>query len=164
MSSIELQRILHQKWEELGFTLSAEARITNRTFRLIQRLFSQIQRIMDRKHLARITEEVVQAAREYKTQAYIRKAIRQAEYAQVGSGIWSAVLPTLGLRTTGESREDAEQNLLIMITAYVLGAAPESLMLTARESLVVAEAIVHPPAANAYLLRAAQEYREFMGL
>ncbi len=153
---------------------------------------------------------------EYKTQAYIRKAIRQAEYAQVGSGIWSAVLPTLGLRTTGESREDAEQNLLIMITAYVLGApqfgwplpsiddvdfgidgrpgyrpddvyepeadeevvtsstnveketvlgaAPESLMLTARESLVVAEAIVHPPAANAYLLRAAQEYREFMGL
>lgn len=75
LSSIELQRILQQKWEELGLALSpddledaeavaAVARITNGNFRLIQRLFSQIQRIMEINQVSRITEEVVQAARE----------------------------------------------------------------------------------------------------
>jgi hypothetical protein len=152
---------------------------------------------------------------EYKTHAYIRKAIRQAEYVQADSGIWSAVSPALGLRATGENRDDAEQNLLIMITAYVLGAPqfgwplpamddidfgadagpgyvrddvhdPDAswrsststhgvdaeivpatqgaLTLTARESLTVAKAIVHPPDPNGYMLQAAYRYREFMGL
>jgi DNA transposition AAA+ family ATPase len=40
------------------------ARITNGNFRLIQRLFSQIQRIMEINQLSRVTEEVVEAARE----------------------------------------------------------------------------------------------------
>jgi DNA transposition AAA+ family ATPase len=75
LSSVELQRILQQKWQELGLTFApddledaqaqaAVARITNGNFRLIQRLFSQIQRIMEINHLTQITEEVVQAARE----------------------------------------------------------------------------------------------------
>jgi DNA transposition AAA+ family ATPase len=75
LSSMELQFILQHKWRELGLTLSPEdfddvevmaciARITNGNFRLIQRLFSQIQRIMQINHLTRVTEEVVEAARE----------------------------------------------------------------------------------------------------
>ncbi len=70
-----MQFILQQKWQDLNLTLSpgnlddaeamaAIARITNGNFRLIQRLFAQIQRIMEINALSRITEEEVQAARE----------------------------------------------------------------------------------------------------
>ena len=63
------------EWRELGLTLSPDdyedvavmtaiARITNGNFRVVQRLFSQIERIMAINQLGRITEEVVQATRE----------------------------------------------------------------------------------------------------
>jgi DNA transposition AAA+ family ATPase len=75
LSNVELQFILQQKWQEFNLTLSPEnledaeamaaiARITNGNFRLIQRLFAQIQRIMEINSLSRITDEVVRAARE----------------------------------------------------------------------------------------------------
>jgi DNA transposition AAA+ family ATPase len=75
LSNVELQFIVEHKWRELGLTLSPDdfddvevmasiARITHGNFRLLQRLFSQIQRILEINHLTRVTEEVVQAARE----------------------------------------------------------------------------------------------------
>jgi hypothetical protein len=61
---------LQCQWRELGLTLSPDeiedvavltaiGRITNGNFRLVQCLFSQIQRIMAINQLSRITEEVV---------------------------------------------------------------------------------------------------------
>ena len=44
--------------------MASIARITNGNFRLLQRLFSQVQRILEINQLTRVTEEVVQAARE----------------------------------------------------------------------------------------------------
>ncbi len=75
LSAIELEFVLRHKWRELGLTLSLDdfegvevmasvARITNGNVRLLQRLFSQIQRIMEINALTQITDEVVQAARE----------------------------------------------------------------------------------------------------
>jgi DNA transposition AAA+ family ATPase len=75
LSSVELEFVLQHKWHELGLTISPNdfegvevmasiARITNGNFRLVQRLFSQIQRIMEINALTQITEEAVQAARE----------------------------------------------------------------------------------------------------
>jgi DNA transposition AAA+ family ATPase len=75
LSSVELQFILAHKWQQLGLTLSPDdfddvevmasiARITNGNFRLVQRLFSQMERIMQINELSRITEGVVQAAQE----------------------------------------------------------------------------------------------------
>jgi DNA transposition AAA+ family ATPase len=75
LSSVELQFILQQKWQELDLTLSPEdlddaeamasiARMTNGNFRLVQRLFSQIQRIMEINGLNKLSDDVVQAARE----------------------------------------------------------------------------------------------------
>ncbi len=59
---------------------------------------------------------------QYKTQVYIRKAIRQAEFMQSASGRWNASLPAFGLEITGDDRNEAEQNLLMRLTAYVLAA------------------------------------------
>jgi len=75
LSAIELEFVLRHKWRELGLTLSLDdfegvevmasvARITNGNFRLLQRLFSQIERIMEINTLTQVTGEVVQAARE----------------------------------------------------------------------------------------------------
>jgi len=75
LSAIELEFVLRHKWRELGLTLSLDdfegvevmasvARITNGNFRLLQRLFSQIQRIMEINALTQITDDVVQTARE----------------------------------------------------------------------------------------------------
>jgi DNA transposition AAA+ family ATPase len=44
--------------------MAAIARITHGNFRLVQRLFSQMQRIMEINGLTEVTEDVVQAARE----------------------------------------------------------------------------------------------------
>jgi DNA transposition AAA+ family ATPase len=75
LSSEELKFILEQKWGQLGLSFNpndftdAEAiasiiRITNGNFRLLQRLFAQIERILQINEIHTITKEVVEAARE----------------------------------------------------------------------------------------------------
>ena len=75
LSSAELLFVLRHHWSKLGLTLSADdftdaeaiaavARITSGNFRLVQRLFAQIQRIMEINNLSTITREVVETARE----------------------------------------------------------------------------------------------------
>ncbi|MGH2533706.1 MAG: AAA family ATPase [Thermomicrobiales bacterium] len=75
LSEDELRFILAHKWHEIGLTVSPDdytdaealaaiARITGGNFRLVQRLFSQIARILRINHLQTITQEVVEAARE----------------------------------------------------------------------------------------------------
>lgn len=75
LSAEEMQFILATKWGQLGLTLSpddftdaeavaAVARITGGNFRLIQRLFTQIERILQINELRLVTKEVVEAARE----------------------------------------------------------------------------------------------------
>lgn len=134
---------------------------------------------------------------QYKTQVYIRKAIRQARFHNSAHGVWSASLPAFELEATGDSRDDAEENLLITLAAYVAraldlgwplpaidgvdlaeepgaddavgvgaqttaGPAPEVIVLSARESRMVAQALDEPPAPNDHMLNAAREYREYM--
>ncbi len=75
LSTEEMQFILAHKWAQLGLTLSADdftdaeavaaiVRITGGNFRLIQRLFTQIERILQINTMRTVTKEVVEAARE----------------------------------------------------------------------------------------------------
>lgn len=75
LSSEELVFVLQRHWSRLNLTLSADdftdaeaiaavARITSGNFRLVQRLFAQIRRVMEINNLATITREVVETARE----------------------------------------------------------------------------------------------------
>ena len=75
LSEEELRFILAHKWAELGLTFSPDeftdveavaaiARITGGNFRLVQRLFAQIARVLEINELQLITKEVVEAARE----------------------------------------------------------------------------------------------------
>jgi len=75
LSAVELRFILEHKWRQLKLTLdkndftdneavSAIVRITGGNFRLLQRLFSQIERIMEINQLRMVTKEVVETARE----------------------------------------------------------------------------------------------------
>jgi DNA transposition AAA+ family ATPase len=75
LSADELRFILEQKWRELGLAIdltdfddveamSTILRITGGNFRLLQRLFAQSARIMAIKHLTRLTDDVIEAARE----------------------------------------------------------------------------------------------------
>jgi DNA transposition AAA+ family ATPase len=75
LSAEELRFIVAHKWQELGLTfapddytdaeaLAAIARITGGNFRLIQRLFAQIARVLEINRLGTITQEVVETARE----------------------------------------------------------------------------------------------------
>ncbi len=75
LSTEELRFILAHKWSELGLTfapddftdaeaLAAISRITGGNFRLVQRLFSQIERVLEVNQLRMISQEVVEAARE----------------------------------------------------------------------------------------------------
>ena len=75
LSTEELRFILAHKWTELGLTfapddytdaeaLAAIARITGGNFRLVQRLFSQIERVLEINQLHTISQEVVEAARQ----------------------------------------------------------------------------------------------------
>lgn len=75
LSKDEMKFILEQKWEQLGiklqpddFTdaeaLAAVIRITGGNFRLIQRLCTQIERILQINELRTVTKEVVETARE----------------------------------------------------------------------------------------------------
>ena len=70
----ELNFVLERRWHKLGQTLNPEdftdaqavaavARITRGNFRLIDRLFSQIERVMKINELSTITDDVVEAAR-----------------------------------------------------------------------------------------------------
>ncbi len=71
----ELTFVLERHWNQLGLALNADdftdneaitavARITGGNFRLIQRLFGQVQRILEINDLHTITSEVIDAARE----------------------------------------------------------------------------------------------------
>lgn len=75
LSAEEMQFILQHKWQQLGLQLhlddftdveatAAITRITGGNFRLLQRLFNQIDRVMEINHLRLVTKEVVEAARE----------------------------------------------------------------------------------------------------
>jgi DNA transposition AAA+ family ATPase len=75
LSEEELRFILAHKWQEVGLTfspddytdaeaLAAIARITGGNFRLVQRLFAQIARVLEINRLRTITAEVVETARE----------------------------------------------------------------------------------------------------
>lgn len=75
LSKDETHHILEYKWEELGLSVKLEdfsdyeaitsiIKITGGNFRLIQRLFSQIERILEINKLEKITTEVVEAARD----------------------------------------------------------------------------------------------------
>jgi hypothetical protein len=75
LSSDELAFVLEHHYQRLGLTLSADdftdaeaiaavARITGGNFRLVQRLFAQITRILDINNLSTITTEVVDTARQ----------------------------------------------------------------------------------------------------
>ncbi|WAH36483.1 AAA family ATPase [Alicyclobacillus dauci] len=71
----ELRFILEHKWRDLGLqlqpenyfgdaeALSAITRITGGNFRLVHRLFTQIERVMEINELKNITKEVVETAR-----------------------------------------------------------------------------------------------------
>lgn len=75
LSNDELKHVLECRWEELSLPLSYEdfedyesintvIKITNGNFRLVQRLFSQIIRIMEINELNKINVEVIEAARD----------------------------------------------------------------------------------------------------
>lgn len=71
----EVRFILEHKWEQLGLELRVEdftdaeavatiLRITAGNFRLIHRLFTQIERVLQINEMRTVTKEVVEAARE----------------------------------------------------------------------------------------------------
>jgi DNA transposition AAA+ family ATPase len=75
LSADELVFVLQRHWSRLNLALSADdftdaeaiaaiAPITGGNFRLVQRLFAQVQRIMEINNLSTITREVVATARE----------------------------------------------------------------------------------------------------
>jgi len=75
LGSDELTFVLEHHWSAIGLTLSAQdftdaeaiaavARITNGNFRLVQRLFAQITRILEINAITTISCEVVETARE----------------------------------------------------------------------------------------------------
>jgi DNA transposition AAA+ family ATPase len=75
LSGKELQGVIEHQWVQLGLDMTADqpvdtavlnaiARVTGGNFRLVQRLFAQIERIVTINHLPAITTEVVTLARE----------------------------------------------------------------------------------------------------
>jgi DNA transposition AAA+ family ATPase len=75
LSADELRFVLTHHWRTMGLELAAEdftdteaiatvARITNGNFRLVNRLFSQIRRVLEINSLTTITREVIETARE----------------------------------------------------------------------------------------------------
>lgn len=75
LSGEEIQFVLQHKWQQLGLnldlsdftdaeTVASITRITNGNFRLVQRLLSQVERVLQINELRFITKEVVEVARE----------------------------------------------------------------------------------------------------
>ncbi len=75
LSAEELRFLLEQQWQDLGVSvdlsrfddveaMTAVIGITGGNFRLLQRLFAQVRRILEINQLGQITKEVVEAARE----------------------------------------------------------------------------------------------------
>jgi len=75
LSAEEMHFVLQHKWQQLGLTIdlsdftdaeaaSAIIRITNGNFRLLQRLFGQIERVLQLNQQHDVTKEVVESARE----------------------------------------------------------------------------------------------------
>lgn len=75
LTPTEMKYILEFKWKELGTSIKYESfsdyeafntiiKITGGNFRLIQRLFSQIERIMEINRLEKITTEAIETARD----------------------------------------------------------------------------------------------------
>jgi DNA transposition AAA+ family ATPase len=74
LSPDEMHAVFAYKWQQLGLSLAGDpadadavaaiVRITGGNFRLIQRLFNQIERVMEINQLQSVTREVVEAARE----------------------------------------------------------------------------------------------------
>lgn len=75
LSREEVQFVLEHKWQQLGLSLNcndftdaesiaAITRITNGNFRLLKRLLSQVERVLQINELRTVTKEVVETARE----------------------------------------------------------------------------------------------------
>jgi len=75
LSGLELQGVIEHRWVQLGLdtalygqadtaVINAIARVTGGDFRLVQRLFAQIERIVTINQLPTVTTEVVTLARE----------------------------------------------------------------------------------------------------
>src|SRR3954451_11643806 len=76
LSGKELQGVIEQQWVQLGLdmtdddqpvdtaVLNAIARVTGGNFRLVRRLFAQIERIVTINNLPAVTTEVITLARE----------------------------------------------------------------------------------------------------
>jgi DNA transposition AAA+ family ATPase len=74
LSREEMHGVLQHKWQQLGLILDREGadaeavatiiRITGGNFRLLQRLFGQMERVMQINQLRTVTKEVVESARE----------------------------------------------------------------------------------------------------
>ena len=75
LSALELQGVIEHQWVQLGLDMAlyehadiavvnAIARVTGGNFRLVQRLFAQIERIVAINNLPTVTTEVVTLARE----------------------------------------------------------------------------------------------------
>ncbi len=75
LATNQLQRVIEHKWSQLGLAfcptaaadaeaLAAIMRITQGNFRLIERLFTQIERLLAINELRTITSAVIDAARE----------------------------------------------------------------------------------------------------
>lgn len=75
LTSTEMKHTLKYKWEKLGKTLQYECfedyeavntviKMSRGNFRLVERLFSQIKRIMEINHLDKVTTEVIEVARD----------------------------------------------------------------------------------------------------
>src|SRR5260370_26692860 len=74
LDSTEMQKLLERHWAPLGVTLPKEPfapevvarliRMTGGNFRLLTRLLTQIERVLDVNHLQTVSSEVVEAARD----------------------------------------------------------------------------------------------------
>lgn len=63
---------------------------------------------------------------EHKTEAYVRKAMRQVRVVRAPDGQWIASAPAFGIQVSGSNDRDAVSNLAFVLRAYVLFAREHS--------------------------------------